>query len=130
MREFRAYIEKDWDTAAINKNDQQSKARLNKKHKGLQFNYDNDGIIYTINPSDIEGEKGRNGVWMAIYKPPMWEENKNPDTRLPWKFTEDLIYLIKNTPKDDDFVLKKIDEPSTNEYDDNEEPKGDNTEDA
>ena len=38
----------------------------------------------------------------------------------PWKFTEDLIYLTKNTPQDDYLVLGIIDEPYTDEYDDDE----------
>ena len=53
---------------------------------------------------------------MSIFKPPMWEECKNPGTLFPWKFTEDIIYLIKNTPQDDYLVLGIIDEPSPNEY--------------
>ena len=60
----------------------------------------------------------------------MWEEYKNPDTLIPWKFTEDLIYLIKNTPQYDDLVLRIIDEPHPNEYDDDEDIQGDNNEDA
>ena len=54
----------------------------------------------------------------------MWEEYKNTDTTSPWNFTEDIIYLIKNTPKDDDLVLRIIDEPDTNEYDDKKYPQG------
>ena len=57
---------------------------------------------------------------MAIYKPPTWEENKNHDTLVPWKFTWYLIYLIKNTPQDDDLVLIIIDDPYPNEYYDDE----------
>ena len=47
-------------------------------------------------------------------------------TLIPWKFTEDLIYLIKNTPQHDDLVLRIIDEPYLNEYDDDKGPQGDN----
>ena len=53
---------------------------------------------------------------MTTCKPPMWEENRNNETILPWKFTEDLIYLIKNTPQYDDLVLRIFDETCTNEY--------------
>ena len=59
----------------------------------------------------------------------MWDEYKNPDTLDPWKFTEDLIYLIKNTSKYEYLILITIDEPSNNEYDDDKYPKGDNNED-
>ena len=65
---------------------------------------------------------------MAICKPPMWEQYKNPNTLFPWNFTEDLVYLINNTPQDNNLVLRIIDEPSPNEYDDNEEPERENDE--
>ena len=78
----------------------------------------------------LSGKKVSNGGWMAICKPPMWEEYKNSDTLVPWKFTDYLIYLIKNTPQDDCLVLIIIDEPSPKEYDNNKYPKGDNNEDA
>ena len=61
---------------------------------------------------------------MAIYKPPMWEEYNNTDTLFPWKFTEYIIYLTKNYPQYDDFVLMIIYEPYPNEYDDDEETQG------
>ena len=51
---------------------------------------------------------------MDIYKIPMWEDYKNTYTLAPWKFTEDLIYLIKNIPQYDDLVLRIIDEPYPN----------------
>ena len=70
-----------------------------------------------------------NGGCMAICKPPMWGEHKNDDTLVPWNFTEDLIYLIKNNPQDDDLVLRIIDEKYTNEYDDNEYIQGENNKD-
>ena len=50
----------------------------------------------------------------------MWEENNNTDTLVPYKFTEDIIYLTNNTPQDDDLVLIIIDKPSPNEYYDDE----------
>ena len=78
----------------------------------------------------ILSEKLRNGGWMAICKPPMWEEYKDHDNLTPCNFTEDLIYLTKNTPHDDDFVLRIIGEPSPNEYDDREDIQVDNNEDA
>ena len=55
---------------------------------------------------------------MATSKTPVWEDYKNTDTLVPWKFIEDLIYLIKNTPQDDDLVLSIIDEIYHNECDD------------
>ena len=67
---------------------------------------------------------------MDICNTPVWEENNNPVTIVPWKFTEDLIYLIKNTPQDDYLVLIIIDKLSPNKYDDDEDTKGDNNEDA
>ena len=65
---------------------------------------------------------------MTICKPPTWEEYKNPDTLIPWKLNQDLIYLIKNTPQDDYLLLSIIDEPYPREYDDDEYPQGDNNE--
>ena len=65
---------------------------------------------------------------MAIFKPPMWEENKNTDTFVRWTFTEDIIYSVNNTPQDDDLVLRILDEPSPNKYDDDKYPEGDNNE--
>ena len=47
---------------------------------------------------------------------------KNPETLFPCKLTEDIIYLVKNTPQYDDLVLRIIYEPYTNEYDDDEDP--------
>ena len=53
MGEFYAYIDKYLDTATTKKNDLQSKANPTNKYGGLQFKYDNYGIIYTINTRDI-----------------------------------------------------------------------------
>ena len=60
----------------------------------------------------------------------MWEDNKNPDTLFRWKFTEYLIYLIKNNPQDDGLFLRIMDKPYPNEYDDDEKSEGENNEDA
>ena len=65
---------------------------------------------------------------MAICRPPMWEEYNNHDTLFPWKFTEYLIFLIKNTPQDDGFFLRIVYGPSPNEYYDDEESQGENNE--
>ena len=54
------------------------------------------------------------------------EYYNNTGTLFPWKFTEDIIYLIKNTPKDDNFVLIILDEPSPDKYDDDEDNQRDN----
>ena len=88
-------------------------------------------MVYII-PStlDILSWKSKNGGWMAIFKPPMQEQNKNTGTLVPWKFTEYTIYLIKNTPQYDDLVLIIIDEPYPNGYDDDKDLKGDNNEDS
>ena len=77
----------------------------------------------------IVSEKVRNGGCMAIYKSPMSEDFNNPDTLSPWKFTEDIIYLIKNTPQNDYLVLRMIDEPSINDYYDEEYTQRENNED-
>ena len=61
---------------------------------------------------------------MDIYNINMWEEYKNTDTLVPSKFTKNLTHLIKNTPQDDDFVLRIIDELSPNEYYDDEDTQG------
>ena len=39
-----------------------------------------------------------------------------------------LIYLINNTPQHDDLVLRIIDEPDPNEYENNKETQGGNNE--
>ena len=62
---------------------------------------------------------------MSIYKHPMWEEYNNPDTLVPWNFTEYIIYPTKNSPQDDYLVLRIIYEPYPNEYDYDEETQGD-----
>ena len=67
---------------------------------------------------------------MVIWKPHIWEEYNNPDTLDPWKFNEDIIYLTNNNPQDDDLVLMTIYKTSPNEYDDDEEPWGENNSDA
>ena len=54
VREFRDYIEKYWETAARNKNDQQSEAKLLNRYGGIQFKDNNDSIIYKIDPINIE----------------------------------------------------------------------------
>ena len=79
-------------------------------------------VSYIPSTLSILSKQGRNGWWIAICKPPIWEEYKNPETLTPWKSTDDLIYLINNTPQDDDLVLRIIDKTSSNEYHDDEEP--------
>ena len=64
-----------------------------------------------------------NGRYISIYKPHIWEEYKNHNTLIPWKFTEDLIYLTNNTPKDDDLVLRIIENKYTDEDDYTEYPQ-------
>ena len=59
-----------------------------------------------------------------------WPSSSLPYGSKPWNFTEDVIYLIKNTPQYDDLVLIIIDEPYPNGYDDDKDLKGDNNEDA
>ena len=52
--------------AATKKNDQQSKLKLLKKYGVLQVKYNNDGIIYTINPSNLD----RGGKELMGYRLP------------------------------------------------------------
>ena len=99
----------------------QSEAKLLKNYGGLQFKDDNYGIIYTIYCDDLRWNTLKNGGWFSICKSPMWEEYKNHDILIPWKFTEDLIYLIKNNLQDDDFILIIIYYKYPSKYDDNEE---------
>ena len=54
-------------------------------------------VSYITSPLEILSKKGSNWAWMAICNPPVWEEYNNPDTLVPWNFTEDTIYLINNT---------------------------------
>ena len=130
VRNFRAYIEEGWEPAAVKKNNQTSEAKLLKKYGGIKFKDDNDGVIYTIDSKELEWKRGRNGGWMAICKPPKWEESEDPDDLVPWKFTEDLIFLIKNTPQDEDMILNIINEPVPGETGEEVEAEEDNNEDA
>ena len=68
---------------------------------------------------------------MDICKLPLlvWEEYTNPDRIFPRNFTKYIIYLINNNPEYDNIVLVTIDEPSPNECDDVEDPKGYNNRD-
>ena len=95
-----------------------------KKFGVLQFKYNNDGIIYTINPSNIEQKNEAMGdVWLSEILP-CGRSTRIPTPPSPWEFTEDLIYLIKTTPQDDDLVLRIIYGLSINEYDYDEDPLG------
>ena len=76
----------------------------------------------------VLSEKRKNGGHKATYKTPMWEEYNNTDTLFPWKFAEDIIYLTKNSPQDDDLVLSIIDKQYSNEYDNYEETQVENNE--